>query len=260
MRNGTVQKKARGALRLVESRPSGRVPPAVDYYSRMEEYAHRIRRTSEVQGIIRVLDEALRETRALHTVDEVSTAREQLLSAERKIQELKGELELVNQLVREDQLTGALNRRGLDDALAREAARCERRHSPLCVALLDLDDFKRLNDNFGHPAGDAVLVHVVGVMRGFVRSHDLIGRFGGEEFMLVLPDSGLEESIAVMQRLSSGLAARPLAWGSSKLAVSFSAGIAERRAGENAAALVGRADAAMYEAKHLGKARTQAAR
>ena len=264
MRNqSTLQKsKSRSGLLLVESRPAvdrkratAQPAAAADYYSRMEEYAQKIRRTGDVDDIIVVLEEALRETRALHSADEVAAAREQLINAEQRIEHLKCELELVNQLVREDQLTGALNRRGLYDALAREAARAERKTAPLCVALIDLDDFKRLNDSFGHQAGDCVLVHLVSVVRDFIRSNDLIGRYGGEEFMLLLPDSRIGEAVEVIERLRRGLAGKPIAWGANSLAVTFSAGVAERRAGEKAHSLIERADSAMYEAKRLGKNR-----
>ena len=259
MRSGTNMQRtrSRGPLRLVESRPAAarRKPAAEDYFARIEEYAHRIRRTDDVSGIIDLLQEALRETRALHSAHEVAEARQQLLTAETRIEGLKSELELVNQLVREDQLTGALNRRGLDHALEREAVRADRKSAPLCVALLDLDDFKQLNDRHGHPAGDCVLVHLVAVIRDTVRGNDLIGRYGGEEFLLVLPDSRIDESSAVMNRLKDTLDARPLHWDMQRLRVSFSAGIAERRAGENQDSLIARADKALYEAKRLGKNR-----
>jgi diguanylate cyclase len=265
MRNGTMQRsRARGGLRLVDSRPSAvprrsSRPTAADdgrYYTRIQDYAQRIRRTDDVGDIIALLEEALRETRALHTADEVAVARQRLVAAERNIERLKCELELVNQLVREDQLTGALNRRGLDDALAREAARADRNVAPLCIALIDLDNFKNLNDRFGHQAGDCALVHLVAMVRDVVRSHDFIGRYGGEEFMLVLPASRIEEGATVVKRLQQALAARPLVWDGAHLPLTFSAGVAERSHGEKEPSLIGRADAAMYQAKRMGKDRT----
>jgi len=232
-------------------------PPAgaADYYGRIETYAHKIRETSDVDKIIALLGQALRETHALHAANEVAAVRKQVSAAERRIEQLKAELELVSRLVHEDQLTGALNRRGLDDALAREAARAERAGTNLCVALIDIDNFKRINDSYGHQVGDIVLVHLVAIIRETIRTHDLIGRYGGEEFLLLLPDSRLEEAMSVMTRLQQCLARKPISWGNQRLLVTFSAGLAARMAREQVDALIRRADEALYEAKRVGKDR-----
>ena len=226
-----------------------------DYYRRIEVYAQKIRATQDVRDIIGILDEALNETRALHTANEMAIARQQVVRAEQRIEHLKGELELVNRLVREDQLTGALNRRGLDDALEREAARARRNGTFLCVALIDIDNFKKINDAFGHQVGDIVLVHLVAIIKETIRGNDLIGRYGGEEFLLLLPDSRLDEAVAVMDRLQRELAAKPISWAKQQLLVTFSAGVAVLGASETLEVLINRADAALYEAKRVGKDR-----
>jgi diguanylate cyclase len=226
-----------------------------DYYNRIENYAQKIRATQDVRDIIGILDEALNETRALHTANEMAIVRQQVVLAEQRIEQLKSELELVTKLVREDQLTGALNRRGLDDALEREIARAERAAAPLCIALVDIDNFKRINDTYGHQVGDIVLVHLVAIIRETIRANDLIGRYGGEEFLLLLPDSRLEEAVAVMGRLQREFARKPIVWGNQQLLVTFSAGVAARDAGENERSLVSRSDKALYEAKRGGKDR-----
>jgi diguanylate cyclase len=228
---------------------------AADYSSRIEGYAQKIRQTSDVSDIITLLEDALRETRALHTANEVQVVRQQVIHAENRIQHLKAELELVNKLVREDQLTGALNRRGLDDALLRESARAGRSGTPLCIALIDLDNFKKVNDTFGHQAGDAVLAHLVSIVKETIRSNDLIGRYGGEEFILILPDASIDEAVAVTGRLQRELAAKPVPWGPGHLEVTFSAGVALLRRGDNEATLINHADQALYEAKRVGKNR-----
>ena len=260
--------KTRGMLRLATPpRPYGpkqatrtgreRRPhaDANDYYDRIKIYAQKIRETSDIGDIIAILDQALGQTRALHTADEVAIARRQVVTAEQRIEQLKSELELVNKLVREDQLTGALNRRGLDDALVREAARAERNRTPLCIALIDIDNFKKINDSFGHQVGDIVLVHLVAIIKETIRTNDLIGRYGGEEFLLLLPDSRIDEATAVMVRLQRKLAGKPISWGNQQLLVTFSAGVAPRHAGESEAVLINRADQALYEAKRVGKDR-----
>lgn len=257
--------KPRGALRLAtpsnakhSSRTRSEASPTAgteDYYERINLYAHKIRGTSDLGEIISILDQALSQTRALHSEDEVSSARKQVASAEHRIEQLKRELELVSKLVREDQLTGALNRRGVDDAMIREAARAERGNTPLCLALIDIDDFKKINDSYGHQVGDIVLVHLVAIIRETIRTNDLIGRYGGEEFLLILPDSRIDEATAVTARLQRELALKPISWGNRQLMVTFSAGAAARRKGETEAALIHRADQALYEAKRVGKNR-----
>jgi len=236
---------------------AGRGAPAdrEDYYGRIKVYAQKIRETSEVGDIIAILDQALSQTRALHTADEVAIARRQVVAAERRIEQLKQELELVNKLVHEDQLTGALNRRGLDEAMAREAARAERNGTSLCAALIDIDNFKQINDAHGHQVGDIVLVHLVAIIKETIRGNDLIGRYGGEEFLLLLPDSRIDEATAVAARLQRELARKPISWGKQTLRVTFSAGVALRQAGESEAGLINRADQALYEAKRVGKDR-----
>lgn len=241
--------------------PGGRSLSAApaEYYSRIENYAQKIRETKDVRDIIGILDEALNETRALHTANEMAIVRQQVVLAEQRIEHLKGELELVNKLVREDQLTGALNRRGLDDALERETARAERANTPLCIALIDIDNFKRINDSHGHQVGDIVLVHLVAIIRETIRTNDLIGRYGGEEFLLLLPDSRLDEAVAVMSRLQRELAGKPISWGKQQLLVTFSGGIAAHAPDETIEALINRADQALYEAKRVGKDRVMIA-
>jgi diguanylate cyclase len=249
-----------GRLKQPARASGGNAPPdASDYYGRIQNYAHKIRQTSDVVQIIALLEEALRETHALHAANEVAAVRKQVSAAERRIEHLKGELELVNRLVQEDQLTGALNRRGLDDALAREAARAERSGTALCVALIDIDNFKTINDTYGHQVGDVVLAHLIAIIKETIRTHDLIGRYGGEEFLLLLPESRIEEAVAVSSRLQRQLALNPLVWGSQKLAVTFSAGIAARIPAESNEALIKRADLALYEAKRAGKNRVTVA-
>ncbi|MBK8891445.1 MAG: GGDEF domain-containing protein [Dechloromonas sp.] len=248
-----VQTDAQRAARAYrENRAPG--GPA-DYYGRIENYAQKIRETTDLDDIIAILNEALAHTRALHAADEVATARAQVAAAEHHIEQLKNELELARRLVHEDPLSGALNRRGLDDALAREAARAERNGTPLCVAMIDIDNFKQVNDSFGHQVGDMVLVHLVAVIKETIRTQDLIGRYGGEEFLLLLPDSGIDEAVVVADRLRKRLAEKPLAWGSQRLFVAFSAGVAARLAGETTDALIRRADQALYQAKQAGKDR-----
>lgn len=254
--------KAKGSLQLVKPSTAAKKQSAEGgnrYYEQIARYAQRIRQTDDVSEIIRILDEALMATRALHSRDEVRAARERVERAERKIESLKNELEQVRELVHADPLTGAFNRGGLDEAFAREAARSDRHNSPLCVAVFDLDDFKRLNDTRGHQAGDFALLHVVTVARQTLRPNDIIARVGGEEFVILLPDTGIESATSVICRLQHNVARNCSPHTGHPPPITFSAGVTSRAAYEHQSAVIGRADEALYRAKHGGKNRVVAA-
>jgi diguanylate cyclase len=232
----------------------------VAYYAHIVNYANRIRRTGDATEIIRILDEALQETRGLHAIDELDAARRQVAEAEGRIESLKAELEEVSGLLREDPLTGTLNRRGLEEVYARESARADRHGSPLCLVLLDLDNFKQLNDTHGHQAGDEALVELARTARQDLRPNDALARFGGEEFVLLLPDTDRDSAVAATTRLRTLLAELPLLHAGKQIRISFSAGIALRNPGESMLNLVGRADEALYRAKQAGKDRFEDAK
>ena len=170
-------------------------------------------------------------------------------------QKIEQELAQVSELVREDQLTGALNRRGLDEAFEREAMRADRSQIPICVALLDIDNFKRLNDTLGHHAGDQALIHLSNVIRDALRPSDLVARYGGEEFNIVLPGIGLKEATATIERLQRELTKKFFLHENERILVTFSAGVTRRAPQELREDVIGRADKAMYQAKHTGKNR-----
>jgi diguanylate cyclase (GGDEF)-like protein len=147
-------------------------------------------------------------------------------------------------------LTGLANRMLLDTILEREIAQADRRSSPLCVAMIDLDHFKRVNDRYGHLQGDKVLFAVAEFLRNGIRARDVVGRWGGEEFLLILPDTDLSQATMVVERLRSNLASTQL----SKVGtVTMSAGVAEFEANEGPASLIDRADQNLYRAKTAGR-------
>lgn len=154
-----------------------------------------------------------------------------------------------------DTVTGTLNRRAVIEALDIETARALRQHTPLAVAMLDLDHFKQVNDQFGHLAGDAVLRSVAERIAKSLRPYDVVGRYGGEEFLLVLPGCNLEQALEVTERLRQGLAASPVSFDKRLIKVTTSIGIAaltlER--GEESNELIKLADDALYRAKQIGR-------
>jgi diguanylate cyclase len=125
----------------------------------------------------------------------------------------------------------------------------------LCVALLDLDNFKKLNDTYGHLAGDNALRHLVKVVKDTLRSMDVIARFGGEEFLIVLPETGVEAAASAMVRVQRELTRHFFLHENEKMLITFSCGVALRHQNEDQASLMARADRAMYRAKESGKNR-----
>lgn len=236
-----------------------------DYHKKIDDYSQKIGKATDITELNKILDDVMRDTRAAQTEalrsrDEMITVRKDVQEAEARIHDLESRLEQMSELVREDQLTGSLNRRGLDDVFSRELARAERRKSPLCIALLDLDDFKRLNDTHGHSAGDQALIHLVRVIKDTLRTMDMIARFGGEEFLIVLPDTQLDDAMQTVTRLQRELTKRIFMYNHERLLITFSAGVAVYISGEDQASLIQRADRALYQAKNAGKNRVMAAK
>ncbi len=159
-----------------------------------------------------------------------------------------------------DALTGLANRRAALDRMRAEAARAARERQPLSVLMLDLDRFKRINDQWGHATGDEVLVATAGILRSELRGADLGVRFGGEEFLAILPGTDLEAACHVAERIRQRVAACALQTRASPEPIRFtlSIGAASLQHGESPEALVERADAALYRAKEGGRDRVEA--
>ena len=231
-----------------------------DYHDKIEVYADRISAANDISELESVIAEVMRETHnvqlnAQRSHDELRSAQEKVHQAEGRIRELERELEATSDLVRHDQLTGVLNRRGLDDMFAKEMARTRRHDSSLCVGLLDIDNFKKLNDSLGHTAGDQALIHLATVCRQTLRPQDSIARYGGEEFIILLPDTNLTEATQALTRLQRELTKRFFLHDNEKVLITFSAGVTELLAEDDQTSVVNRADTAMYQAKQSGKNR-----
>ncbi|WP_109806974.1 sensor domain-containing diguanylate cyclase [Sphingosinithalassobacter portus] len=151
-----------------------------------------------------------------------------------------------------DALTGTLNRHGLEEAVA---ARMKKPEGPTSVVLCDVDHFKRINDSHGHDVGDAVLKAIGSILRDAARQKDLIGRFGGEEFLILLSDADLKKATQCAERLRLAVASHDFPLLSESESVTASFGVAERRPGETWESLFKRADICLYAAKHAGRNR-----
>jgi diguanylate cyclase (GGDEF)-like protein len=167
---------------------------------------------------------------------------------------LAASLAMIREMANRDALTGVFNRRHLNDTLEREVSRCERKGTPLLLAVVDLDNFKRINDKHGHPAGDAALRAVAQVLLDTLRKADYVARYGGEEFVLLLDVDSVQGARVIGERLLArveALRVRELGGG----VVTVSIGAAFHWRGDNTVTLLARADAALYAAKESGRNR-----
>ena len=171
----------------------------------------------------------------------------------RQKEELLAALATIRTLATIDELTSLANRRHMNEVLGAEERREPAPGQPLCIALLDIDFFKGINDRFGHAGGDAVLRDFAGAARAELRTGDVLARWGGEEFLLMLPATGLAEATLVLRRMAERVGAMRIRELDLELTVTFSAGLVERSGGEPFAETISRADHAMYVAKSSGR-------
>jgi diguanylate cyclase (GGDEF)-like protein len=155
-----------------------------------------------------------------------------------------------------DGLTGVLNRRGLEDAAIKMQDMCKRINLSMAVLLIDIDHFKKVNDKHGHLTGDEVLRHMAQTISGMLRSSDVLGRYGGEEFCVFMPNTNENDALGLAERIRSGVEAKPLKLKQPTISTTVSIGVADSvRAGYDFKGLIATADTAMYVAKNSGRNR-----
>jgi diguanylate cyclase len=235
-----------------------------EYNQRMEARLEQLQSSREWDEIRKLVQDVLEDSRNMQQRSgelgvHLAEAQRQAQAAQERIRSLEGELEQVSQQLQEDPLTGALNRRGLDAEFVRMQSRVVHQGQPLTLALLDLDHFKSVNDTHGHDTGDAVLKALVVLAKRLIRPSDRVARMGGEEFMLILPDTPVQQSLVVVQRLLVAFSDQTLVQDSAgrRIPLSFSAGVAELCPGEDFAAIYQRVDAALLQAKQAGRKRVE---
>ena len=224
-------------------------------------YAEVIDHADSLESLAGAVREMVAESRTVQGL--VSAARQRLndeharaTDLSQRVKSLEDELRHLSDEVSTDPLTQVANRRGLLRAFDAERARAERGGEPLAVGLLDVDDFKRLNDRLGHAAGDAALKSLAARVQGLLRPSDAVARYGGEEFVVLLPGTPLDDARQVLTRMQRATTEALFLHDSAPVFVTFSAGVTLYRPGERLEEALERADDALYEAKRAGKNRT----
>ena len=229
-----------------------------EYQEKIDGYKQKITETEDIVELNTLIDRMLEDTRSIsfnirQSREVLVETQQRVAESERLVQELTAKLEHVNEVAHEDFLTGTLNRRGMEQALDREFDRANRHGTSLSLAMMDIDHFKRLNDQLGHATGDKALVHLAKVIKESLRSTDVLARYGGEEFIIILPGTAENEAVDIMKRAQRDLTRNFFMLNNERVLITFSAGVAQREQDESAEMLIPRADKALYRAKQAGR-------
>ena len=257
-----VAKNATKEMLAVLIKRIGRIGDSTGQYGeKIDAYAERILRARDLPELSDMVRQLLDDTRVMtadmvQARDDMVESRQRLKEQEQRVAQLERELERISELVKTDPLTETLNRRGFEEAYGVEAARVDRKpQTPISIALLDVDNFKQLNDQLGHEAGDQALKHLASVLKDLLRPTDAVGRYGGEEFALLLPGLGVQQAAEIMIRMQRELTKRIFLHQNQKTLITFSAGVAQVDINLGLTEALRRCDASMYEAKRTGKNR-----
>jgi diguanylate cyclase len=216
---------------------------------------------SHLEGLLGTMDEhqQQRDLREQETAARLKGLAERVANMEQEAQGYREHLEVQRQKALIDPLTGLPNRAAWSERLDQEVNTWHQRGNNLSLAMLDLDHFKRINDGYGHLAGDKVLKIIANVLRKRLRSTDFIARFGGEEFVLLMPNSSLADALAAGEVLRAAIEACPFHFKGEPVTITVSMGVAQFQPGERSDLALKRADEALYRAKAAGRNQVQAA-
>lgn len=216
---------------------------------------------SHLEGLLGTMDEHQhqRDQREQEVAARLKSLAERVANMEHEAQGYREHLEVQRQKALIDPLTGLPNRAAWSERLEQEVNAWHQRGNNLSLAMLDLDHFKRINDGYGHLAGDKVLKIIATVLRKRLRPNDFIARFGGEEFVLLMPNSSLSDALAVGETLRAAIEACPFHFKGEPVTITVSMGMAQFQPGERSDLALKRADEALYRAKAAGRNQVQAA-
>ena len=231
------------------------------FHENIGRYADVIEQADSLESLAGVVREMVEESRTVQSLVKVAQGKlqyehERATGLSERVVELETELRRLSEEVSTDQLTKIANRRGLLQAFDAERARQGRDGSTLSIGLLDIDNFKKLNDELGHNAGDVALKSLAEVVSKTLRPTDMVARYGGEEFVVLLPNTPVNEGEQILTRLQRSLSGGLFMHEDKRIFVTFSAGVTAYRPGERIEVALERADEALYEAKRTGKNRT----
>jgi len=211
---------------------------------------------SAAEAIVGIIKEAVRQEQVL--IHELRALQAESATLRHERDRLVKALQRVSALSLTDELTGLPNRRAFVQRLDQELSRRQRTGQRLAMVLLDIDNFKAVNDSHGHYAGDMLLRCYAQRMAQEIRQHDLLARYGGEEFVLLLPETTVDDARVAMEKLGERIRSEPLHASGIRIELpTFSAGIAGLHEGESAVEFVNRADGCLYAAKRLGRNRIE---
>ncbi|TWR89160.1 diguanylate cyclase [Pseudomonas saxonica] len=210
---------------------------------------------NRLEGLLGTLDQhrQQRDAREQEVAAHLHGLAERVVQMEQQAQSYRDHLEEQRKKALIDPLTGLPNRAAWAERLAQEVAQWQARGTPLLIAMLDLDHFKRINDGYGHLAGDKVLKIIAAQLRKHLRAGDFMARFGGEEFVLLMPDTALDEGTVLAEQLRAAIEACPFHFKGEPVTITVSIGVSAFKAGDRSERVLKRADEALYQAKYKGR-------
>ncbi len=237
---------------------SGLMASTDQYGRRITEHAALIQGASSLASLSDTVQRLLDDTRTMQadvvqSHEGLKRGQDAAHALEREVSRLEEQLAAASAEIVTDHLTQTMNRRGLEDSFTGAQARARQSRQALALALLDVDDFKRLNDALGHAAGDDALRHLATVLKERLRPTDAVARYGGEEFVILLPGANLSDAQDTLVRLQREMTRHVFLFDAHRRFITFSAGVTPVRPDDTLLAAVARADDAMYRAKREGK-------
>jgi diguanylate cyclase (GGDEF)-like protein len=245
-----------GACRLLKEDPSTRDIPVI-FLSALDDTDTKVNGLS--LGANDYISKPFRVEELLARVAVAIRLKRERDLLQESAEELRRRAEAASEMSMTDALTGLLNRYGLQRALQRELSEARRYARTLSCLLLDVDFFKLINDTHGHAAGDAALMQAARVLAESVRGSDVVCRYGGEEFLVLAPETNARGALSLAEKIRLAVSARLFGDGERAFPLTLSAGVAELRPGESGNDMIARADLALYQAKQRGRDRVEAA-